>query len=68
MSYAEWDVVREMVPRYSLMVRQYVVMSPAKLTPVFKDVREMKNLFRQSGYTYSRIGNEATVRVFMKDE
>ena len=64
----QWDVVRELVPHYSLMVRQYVVMSPAKLSPVFKDVREMKNLFRQSGYTYSRIGSETTVRVFMKDE
>ena len=68
MSDAEWDVVRELVPHYSLRVRQYVVMSPAKLSPVFKDVREMKNLFRQSGYTYSRIGSETTVRVFMKDE
>ena len=49
----EWDVMKELVPRFCLMVRQYII--------------EMKDLYHQNGYTYSRIGNDPTVRVFIKE-
>ena len=63
----EWAVIKEMIPRFCLMIRQYIVRTAPSLTPVFRDVREMKEMFQQHGYTYSRIGDSPQVRVFMKE-
>ena len=49
-------------------VRQYVVLTAEDVKPAFQNVREMKNMLRRSGYTYSRLGDKLTVRVFMKEE
>ena len=58
----------ELIPRYENKVRQYVVLTAEDLKPAFQSVREMKNMFRRSGYTFSRLGDKLTVRVFMKEE
>lgn len=61
-------MVKALIPRYASKVRQYVVLTAENLKPAFGDVREMKNMFRSAGYTYSRLGDKLTVRVFMKEE
>ena len=58
----------ELIPRYENKVRQYVILTAEDLKPAFQSVREMKNMFRRSGYTFSRLGDKLTVRVFMKEE
>lgn len=63
----EWDVMKELVPRFCLMVRQYIIHTSSSLSPAFKNVKEMKEMYRQNGYTYSRIGNNPSIRVFMKE-
>lgn len=49
------------------MVRQYVVITNSDVIGIIGGVREMKQLFRQYGYTYSRIGSDPNVRVFLKE-
>lgn len=63
----EWDVMKELVPRFCLMIRQYIIRTAPSLSSAFQNVREMKELYRSHGYTYSRIGNSPTIRVFMKE-
>ena len=59
--------MKELVPRFCLMVRQYIVRTNTSLSPAFKNVREMKEYYRQNGYLYSRVGNDPTVRVFIRE-
>lgn len=59
--------MKELVPRFCLMIRQYIIRTGPSVSPAFKNVKEMKELFHQHGYTYSRIGNDPNVRVFMKE-
>ena len=63
----EWDVMKELVPRFCLMVRQYIIRTNSSVSPAFNNMKEMKDLYHQNGYTYSRIGNDPTVRVFIKE-
>ena len=63
----EWDVMKELVPRFCLMVRQYIIRTKSSVSPAFNNMKEMKDLYHQNGYTYSRIGNDPTVRVFIKE-
>lgn len=64
----EWDLVRELVARFCLVVRQYVIITKADLQPDFANVRAMKAIFREYGYTYSHFGSDPNVRVFQKVE
>ena len=59
--------MKELIPQYCLMVRQYIVITKGDVSPAFQSVKEMKEYFRESGYSYSRIGSDPTVRVFMKE-
>ena len=59
--------MKELIPRFCLMIRQYIIRTAPSLSPAFANVREMKDLYRQHGYTYSRIGDSPTIRVFMKE-
>ena len=59
--------MKELIPRYCLMVRQYIIRTSTTLSPAFKNVREMKEYFRQHGYLYSRIGSDPDIRVFIRE-
>lgn len=63
----DWTFIKELVARFCLTVRQYVVITNSDIKKVFGGVREMKQLFREYGYTYSRIGSDPNVRVFLKE-
>jgi len=44
-----------------------VIITNSNVIEVVGGVREMKQLFREYGYTYSRIGSDPNVRVFLKE-
>ena len=59
--------MKELIPQYCLMVRQYIVITSGDVSPAFQNIKEMKEYYRESGYTYSRIASDPMVRVFMKE-
>lgn len=59
--------MKELIPQYCLIVRQYIVITKGNVSPAFQNVKEMKEYFKESGYSYSRIATDPTVRVFMKE-
>ncbi|KAK8794540.1 hypothetical protein WA171_003662, partial [Blastocystis sp. BT1] len=62
----DWSFIKELVARFCLTIRQYVIITNSNVIEVVGGVREMKQLFREYGYTYSRIGSDPNVRVFLK--
>ena len=65
--YLDWSFIKELVARFCLTIRQYVIITNSNVIEVAGGVREMKQLFREYGYTYSRIGSDPNVRVFLKE-
>ena len=67
LSFLDWTFIKELVAQFCLTIRQYVVITNSDVIEVVGGVREMKQLFREYGYTYSRIGSDPNVRVFLKE-